>query len=59
MIYWRGEIHMNQNLNDNPCVCCGEYAVEGSWLCWKCQQEIADIKNSKDYKKALDKNNKV
>ena len=27
---------MNPNLNDNPCVCCGEYAVEGAQLCWKC-----------------------
>ena len=50
---------MNPNLNDNPCVYCGGYAVEGSWLCWKCQQEITDTKTSKDYKKALDKSKKV
>ena len=50
---------MNPNLNDNPCVCCGEYAVEGSWLCWKCQQKITDKNPSKDYKKVLDKSNDV
>ena len=58
---------MNPNLNDNPCVCCGEYAVEGSWLCWRCQQQVANTKAAKDRfieeylntKKALDKKNKV
>mgnify|MGYP003289162829 CR=1 FL=1 len=58
---------MNQNLNDNPCVCCGEYAVEGSWLCWKCQQAAENMKAAKDdlieqflkQKKVLDKKNEV
>lgn len=50
---------MNQNINDNPCVCCGEYAVEGSCLCWSCQQKITDKNPSKDYKKVLDKSNNV
>ena len=50
---------MNQNLNDNPCVCCGEYAVEGSWLCLKCQQEVSNEKIQKNVKKTLDKKNKV
>lgn len=47
---------MNPNLNDNPCVCCGEYAVEGSWLCWRCQQQVENyLKDEKE----LDKKNKV
>jgi hypothetical protein len=50
---------MNKAINDNPCVCCGEYAVEGSWLCWRCQQEITNTKISTDYKKTLDKKNEV
>ena len=56
---------MNPNLNDNPCVCCGEYAVEGSLLCWRCQQGLPVKKTTKDYfiekiyRKALDKSNEV
>lgn len=58
---------MNPNLNDNPCVCCGEYAVEGSWLCWRCQQGIENRKTARDsfienylkVKKALDKSKNV
>jgi len=53
---------MNPNLNDNPCVCCGEYAVEGEQLCWWCQQGLPIKKTAKDYfieknnQKTLDKN---
>ena len=56
---------MNPNLNDNPCVCCGEYAVEGEQLCWRCQQGLTNTKTAKncfDEKfsiKALDKKNKA
>lgn len=50
---------MNSNINDNPCVCCGEYAVEGSWLCWRCQQEITNEKFQKNVKKVLDNSNNV
>ena len=53
---------MNPNLNDNPCVCCGEYAVGGSWLCWKCQQEDAKDRFIENYlkdKKVLDKSKNV
>ena len=58
---------MDHNPNDNPCICCGEYAVEGSWLCWRCQHGITNKKTAKDRfienylktKKALDKKNKV
>jgi hypothetical protein len=53
---------MNPNINDNPCVCCGEYAVEGSWLCWRCQQGIVKnslIENDLKDKKALDKSKDV
>ena len=58
---------MNPNINDNPCVCCGEYAVEGSWLCWRCQQEVEHTNTSKDYfvenlkkmKKVLDKSKQM
>lgn len=58
---------MNPNLNNNPCVCCGEYAVEGSWLCWRCQQEFLNTKTQKDRfienylktKKELDKSKNV
>jgi hypothetical protein len=58
---------MDQNPNDNPCVCCGEYAVTGSWLCWKCQQKVTNTKVAKDHfienylktKKALDKSKNV
>lgn len=56
---------MDQNLNDNPCVCCGEYAIEGSWLCWRCQQGIANTNTTKDsfikkiFQKTLDKLNKA
>ena len=47
---------MNQAINDNPCVCCGEYAVEGSWLCWRCQHGLPINKTAKDY--FIEKNNK-
>lgn len=56
---------MNQAINDNPCVGCGEYAVEGSWLCWRCQQGLPMKKTAKDYFietfsiKSLDKRNKA
>lgn len=56
---------MNPNLNNNPCVCCGEYAVEGEQLCWRCQQGLSVKKTTKDdfiekfFTKALDKKNKV
>ena len=58
---------MNPNINDNPCICCGNYAVEGSQLCWKCQQIADNLKIVKDdlveqflrQKKVLDKKNKV
>ena len=56
---------MNQNLNDDSCVCCGEYAVEGEQLCWRCQQGLPVKKTTKDYfieknsTKALDKKNKA
>jgi hypothetical protein len=53
---------MSPNLNDNPCVCCGEYAVEGSWLCWECQQKTANescIDNYLKDKKVLDKSKDV
>jgi hypothetical protein len=56
---------MDQKINDNICVCCGEYAVEGSWLCWRCQHDAENTKTSKDYfiekinQKTLDKKKKV
>jgi hypothetical protein len=53
---------MDQAINDNPCVCCGEYAVEGSQLCWRCQQEATKenfIENYLKDKKVLDKKNKA
>ena len=56
---------MNQNLNDNPCVCCGEYAVEGEQLCWRCQHGLPMKETTKDCFiekfsiKALDKKNNV
>lgn len=58
---------MDPNLNDNPCICCGEYAVEGEQLCRRCQQAAENLKAAKDdlieqflkQKKALDKKNKA
>ncbi len=56
---------MNQAINDNPCICCGEYAVEGSWLCWRCQHGFPIKKIAKDYfiekinRKTLDKKKSV
>lgn len=30
------------------CVCCGNYVPEGSMICWACQQQIKEAKETKE-----------